>query len=111
MTVNIGLKEPHIRQLNLKRFTANKINRIINQYKTQYDIESIYFDYPIDGIIYHKNFPHYSDNRFVHDWDSTAIKGTTLIKVLKCLNRKEFFGYCRTTENKLIKIKPKKNVK
>lgn len=108
----VNLKEPHlpIRQLNLKRITSNKINRIINQYKTQYDIESIYFNKPIDGIVFHNNFPHYSDNKFVHDWDSMLIKGTTLIKILKCLNRKEFYGYCRTTDNKLIKIRPKINV-
>lgn len=109
MVINLNLKEPHIRQLNLKRVAANKINRILNQYKNHYDIESIYFNEPIDGIKFHNSFPHYDDNRFVHDWDSVSIKGTTLIKILKCLRRKEFYGYCRTTDNKLIKIRPKKD--
>lgn len=92
--------------INLKRIACTKINLLISSYKNRFDIESIYFNNPIDGINYYKIFPHYSETVFIYDWN--ILKGSTLIKVLKELENMNFYGFCRTRDNKLVKIIPKK---
>lgn len=96
------------KKLDLKRHIIFKINFYIYNYKNKYDIESIHFNQPIDGITYFKYKP-ISEDKYYSDWYS--VEGATLVKILKCLKDKEFYGYCKTTEGKLVKIIPKKDKK
>lgn len=107
MTLILNKAHP---KLDLRKMIVNKINHLIFIYKRDFDIESIYFNYPIDGLKFYKLFPHYTEIDYVADWYSKRINGKTLLKVLDCLNNREFYGYCRTTNNQLVKIKPRKNV-
>jgi hypothetical protein len=98
-------------KLDLRRLIVNRINVLVYTYKRELDIESIYFNTPIDGIKFYKLFPHYTETDFVSDWFSKRISGSTLLKILDCLKNRDFYGYCRTTTNQLVKITPRKKIK
>lgn len=94
-------------KLNLKTYVVRKINLYIYNYKNQYDIESIYFNQPIDGIQYFKYSPfNVYTERYMRDW--YEVNGSTLVKILNCLKSRDFYGYCRTRDGNLVKIIPKK---
>jgi hypothetical protein len=95
-------------KLELKKIVINKINFLLKKYKSQFELESIHFNIPIDGIIYYRTFIHYSDEKFIVDFYS--IKATTLLKILKCIKEKEFYGICRLSNNQTVKVIPKKYV-
>jgi hypothetical protein len=95
-------------KLNLKRHIIFKINYYIYIYKNKYDIQSIYFNSPIDGIEYFNSRPYNTNTeKYLIDWEQA--QGSTLVKILNCLKSKDFYGYCKTTEGKLVKIIPKKD--
>ena len=98
---------PKYETLDLKKIIVSIITRYVKSYKKEYEIESINFNSPIDGIIYVKTFIHYSDEKFTGDW--FYLKVTTLLKVLKSLKEKDFYGLCKISNDRYIKIIPKKN--
>lgn len=107
MTIVLNKAYP---KLDLRRLIVNKINILVYSYLRELDIESIWFNQPIDGIKFYKLFPHYTETDFVSDWYSNRISGNTLIKILKCLKNRDFYGYCRTTTNQMVKIRPRKKI-
>ena len=105
----INIKEN--KKFDIRRTAVLLINRLIYKYRTEYDLESIYFREPIDGIKFYKRFPHFSEKDYVSDWYSIRIKGTTLLKVLKCLKERDFNAYVRTSNGSTVLLKFKKNDK
>ena len=98
------------RKLDIRKLVISKINQMIFTYLTALEVDAIHFDYPIDGIKFYHIYPHYDEFRFESGWYATSIKASTLLKVLKCLKNKEFHAFVKTTNHKLIKIRPRKNV-
>lgn len=96
------------RKFDVRKVTVSLINRLIYHYYKEYDLESIHFKDPIDGIKFYKIFPHFSENDFVSDWYSSRIKGTTLLKVVKCLKERDFNAYARTSNGSTVFLKFKK---
>lgn len=99
------------KKLDLRKLAISKVNELIYRNKNEFDIESIHFYKPIDGLKFYKLFPHYSETDFVYDWHSDRISGYTILKIISCLSEKNFYGYCRTTSEQLVRIKPKKLIK
>lgn len=97
------------RKLDLKKIVIDKINFLLKQYKLQFELESIHFNNPIDGIIYYRTFIHYSDEKFIGDFYS--LNPQTLMKILKCIKDKEFYGICRLSNKQTVKVIPKKYAK
>lgn len=96
-------------KLDLHKAAVDKINQIIYTYMHKFKVDSIHFNYPIDGFTYYNVFPHYDSLRFESGWNSCNIKASTLIKVIKCLEKRDFHTFIKTNNHQLIKIKPKKN--
>jgi hypothetical protein len=106
--MTIFLKDRYLThpKLDIKKIISGKISSLIREYRKSYDIESLHFNTPIDGILYVRTFIHYSDEKFVSDW--YFMKGSTLLKVYNSLKEKDFYGLCKLSNDKYVKIKPKK---
>ena len=98
----------HYEKLDLKKIIIDKISSLINFYISKFELSSIYFNHPIDDITHYQVFLHFSNGRRpTADWYS--IKGTTLVKILICLQNLDFHGMCKLTNGNIVKIKPKNN--
>ena len=95
-------------KLNLKRHLITKINYYVWGYKNHFDIESIHFNNSIDGVEHIKIYP-YSNQFHIKGWHD--LSALTLAKIYHALKRKDFYGWCRTSNGNMVKITPKKNDK
>jgi len=106
MTIDISRVNRRVsNKLDLKKIAISRINYYIYSYKCTYDLDSIHFNNPIDDITFYRLFPHITETNFHSDW--YTVDGDTLVKVLECLKKKDFFGI-RRTEKGNIKVRLKK---
>ena len=93
-------------KLDLKKIIIDKISSLIVHYKSKFELTSIHFNQPIDGITHYQVFLHFvNERRQTADWYS--LKGTTLLKILISLQNLDFYGMCKLTNGSFIKVKPK----
>ena len=104
MTINIKNRKSN---QFLKRTAVVRIEYLLFKYKNHYDLESIWFNNPIDDITHYNSYPCYDSGKIIYNWYS--LNGTTLMKILSALRNKEFFGKVKTTNGSIITIKPKKS--
>lgn len=105
MTINIREKAHNN---FLKRTAVARIEYLLFKYKNHYDLDSIWFNDPIDDITHYKSYPCYASGKIIYNWYS--LSGTTLMKLLNALRRREFFGKVKTTDGGIITVRPK-NIK
>ncbi len=104
MTIGLNLSK----KLDLRKHLIYKINYLIITYKDKYDIETIHFKQPIDGIKYvGRLYLHYGNDKI--QTDMNQLESKTLMKLYQVLKEKEFYGMCKTTTGDYVKITPKKN--
>ena len=94
--------------LDLKLIAMCKVSRIVFNCKKTYDIDRIIFYNPIDGIEWIGRYPCYKsgDNLdFSKTWDYYS--GKTILKIIKAIEKKEFFGILKISDGVTITVKPK----
>jgi hypothetical protein len=79
-----------VNKLDLKKETFRRIGVLLFKCKYIYNIDIVYFNKPIDGVTFWSDKPHYSLDTSCEWYD---LSGYTLIKIIKCLKNKQFYGY------------------